>query len=191
MAQTLLLAGSIAAAAVLSTEEQWSQVDLVGLLAVVVVGSDFLTLRAKRFRISGSFLGLVLAMALLGPAPAAAMGLACASVDAIRGRIRGSFLLNNLATYAFFPLLGALVLMGLEEVMSEDEGGFALAVFAVFVGRERPQLRPDRGAHRLSARRLADRAVPDGLPAGPAVGARHRVADRDDGLRVRGLRHHA
>ena len=134
MAQTLLLAGSIATAAMVSTEEQWSQVELVGLLAVVVVGSDFLTLRAKRFRISGSFMGLVLAMALLGPAPAAAMGLAGASVDAFRGRIRGSFLLNNLATYAFFPLVGALVLMGLEELMSQDEGGYALAVFAVFVG---------------------------------------------------------
>ena len=134
VAETVLLVASIAVAAMLSTEEQWQPLDLVGLLAVVVVGSDFLTLRAKRFRISGSFLGLVLAMALLGPAPATAMGLACASVDAIRGRIRGSFLLSNLATYAFFPLLGSLVLIGLEELGLADEGGFAIAVFAVFVG---------------------------------------------------------
>ena len=134
VAETVLLVASIAVAAMLSTEEQWRPLDLVGLLAVVVVGSDFLTLRAKRFRISGSFLGLVLAMALLGPAPATAMGLACASVDAIRGRIRGSFLLSNLATYAFFPLLGSLVLIGLEELGLADEGGFAIAVFAVFVG---------------------------------------------------------
>jgi putative nucleotidyltransferase with HDIG domain len=134
VAQTLLLVGSIAAAAQLSTEAQWRPLDLVGLLAVVVVGSDFLTLRAKRFRISGSFMGLVLAMALLGPAPAAAMGLACASVDAIRGRIRGSFLLNNLATYAFFPLLGGVVLMWLKDAGAAEEGGYAVAVFAVFVG---------------------------------------------------------
>ena len=134
VAETVLLVVSITVAALLSTKEQWQPLDLVGLLAVVVVGSDFLTLRAKRFRISGSFLGLVLAMALLGPAPATAMGLACASVDAIRGRIRGSFLLSNLATYAFFPLLGSLILIGLEELGLTDEGGFALAVFAVFVG---------------------------------------------------------
>ena len=51
-------------------------------------------------------------MALLGPAPAVAMGLACASVDAVRGRIRGSLLLSNLATYAFFPLLGGVILTG-------------------------------------------------------------------------------
>jgi putative nucleotidyltransferase with HDIG domain len=132
VAESLLLAGSITAAALLSTAEQWRPLDLVGLLAVVVIGSDFLTLHAKRFRISGSFLGLVMAMALLGPAPAAAMGLACASVDAVRGRIRGSLLLSNLATYAFFPLLGGVILTGLRDVTGNAD--YALAVFAVFVG---------------------------------------------------------
>jgi hypothetical protein len=132
--EVLILVGSVAAMVLLSTEDQWDQYDLVGLLAVLVVGSDFLTLRAKRFRISGSFLGLVLAMALLGPAPAGVMGIAAASVDAIRGRTRGSYLLSNLATYAFFPLVGALALDGLADLGMADEGGVALAVFAVFVG---------------------------------------------------------
>ena len=139
----------------LSTAEQWTPFDLVGLLAVLVVGSDFLTLRAKRFRISGSFLGLVLAMALLGPAPAGAMGIACASVDAIRGRTRGSYLLSNLATYAFFPVVGALVLQRLADLGMTDEGGVALAVFAVFVLDEPPELRDDRRPHGVPARRLA------------------------------------
>jgi putative nucleotidyltransferase with HDIG domain len=134
MGQTALLVLSIVAAALLSTPDQWQPPEVVGLLAVVVIGSDFLTLRAKRFRISGSFLGLVLAMALLGPAPAVAMGIACALVDAVRGRIRGSFLLNNLATYAFFPLLGGVILDWLSDSGVADEGGYALAVFAVFVG---------------------------------------------------------
>jgi putative nucleotidyltransferase with HDIG domain len=133
-AEAALLASSILAAMLLSTHEQWMPFDLVGLLAVLVIGSDFLTLHAKRFRISGSFLGLVLAMALLGPAPACAMGLACASVDAIRGRTRGSYLLSNLATYASFPLLGGLVLSWLDQFGLTDEGGFAIAVFAVFMG---------------------------------------------------------
>jgi putative nucleotidyltransferase with HDIG domain len=134
IAESIMLVGSIAAAALLSTQEQWQPFDLVGLLAVVVVGSDFLTLRAKRFRISGSFLGLVLTMALLGPAPAVAMGIAGASVDATRGRTRGSLLLSNVATYAFFPLLGALILQAVRESSGAEEDGFALAVFAVFVG---------------------------------------------------------
>ena len=132
-AEGALLASSIVGAVLLSTQEQWEPFDLVGLLAVLVVGRDFLTLQAKRFRISGSFLGLVLAMALLGPAPACAMGLACASVDAVRGRTRGSYLLSNLATYASFPLVGGLMLTWLQDVGFADEGGFAIAVFAVFM----------------------------------------------------------
>jgi putative nucleotidyltransferase with HDIG domain len=133
IAQAALLVGSVAAMVLLSSADQWRPFDLVGLIGVLVVGSDVLTLRAKRFRISGSFLGLVLAMALLGPAPAGAMGIACASVDAIRGRTRGIYLLNNLATYAFFPVFGALVLEGLAELGMAEDGGVALAVFAVFV----------------------------------------------------------
>ena len=85
---------------------------LVGLLAVLVVGSDFLTLDAKRFRISGSFLGLVLAMALLGPAPPAPWVSAARPSTRIRARTRGIYLLGNLATYAFFPVVGAIVLGG-------------------------------------------------------------------------------
>jgi hypothetical protein len=133
VAESLILGGSIVAGVLLSTKEQWEPFDLVGLIAVLVVGSDFLTLHAKRFRISGSFLGLVLAMALLGPAPAVAMGIASASVDAIRGRTRGLYLLNNLATYAFFPLCGALILQWLADLGMADEGGVAIAVFVVFV----------------------------------------------------------
>ncbi|HEX6696788.1 MAG TPA: HD domain-containing phosphohydrolase, partial [Solirubrobacteraceae bacterium] len=134
IAQGAILVGSVAAIVLLSSADQWDQFDLVGLIGVLVVGSDFLTLRAKRFRISGSFLGLVLAMALLGPAPAGAMGIACASVDAVRGRTRGIYLLNNLATYAFFPVVGALVLEALADLGMANDGGAAIAVFAVFVG---------------------------------------------------------
>jgi putative nucleotidyltransferase with HDIG domain len=41
--------------------------------------------------------------------------------------------MNNLATFATFPLLGALVLQHVHEVESVERGGFALAVFAVFI----------------------------------------------------------
>jgi len=117
----------------LSDAEQWQPIELVGLLAVLVIGSDFMTLEAKRFRISGSFLGLVLAMALLGPAPAVAMGIACSVTDALRSRTRGILLLNNLATYATFPLLGALVLEWLQDSGATPGGGYAVAVFGVFI----------------------------------------------------------
>src|SRR5919206_1390147 len=131
--EVVMLVGSIAAAALLSQPDQWRPPELVGLLGVLVVGSDFLTLHAKRFRISGSFLGLVLTMAVLGPAPAVALGLAAAGVDAVRGRARGSYLLSNLATYAFFPLLGGALLEWLQDAGIATRAPFALAVVAVFM----------------------------------------------------------
>ena len=104
--QAVALVVVLAATAYLSDESQWEPLPLVGLLALLVLGSDILVLDAKRFRIGGSFTGLVLAMALLGPAPAAVLGLASALVDSLRRRVRGTYLLNNLFTYTTFPLLG-------------------------------------------------------------------------------------
>jgi putative nucleotidyltransferase with HDIG domain len=132
VAQGALLAAVSVIAVLLSDAAQWQPVELVGLLAVLVVGSDFMTLEAKRFRISGSFLGLILAMALLGPAPAVAMGVA-SQVTALRSRTRGILLLNNLATYATFPLLGALALEWIQESGATPGGGYAVAVFGVFI----------------------------------------------------------
>jgi putative nucleotidyltransferase with HDIG domain len=129
VAQCVLLLAVVAAAALLSTQDQWEPWALVGLLAVLVLGSDFIVLDAKRFRIGGSFLGLVLVMAVLGPAPAVALGVASAAIDAIRHRPRGSYLLNNLVTYATFPLMGAVALQWLRG----GEGAFAVAVLAVFI----------------------------------------------------------
>ncbi len=131
-AEAIVLAGSLATAALLSTADQWEPLALVGLLAVLACGSDFLTLEAKRARISGSFLGLVLAMALLGPAPAALIGLACAATDALHSRTRGVSVLGNAAIYTFFPLLGAIILHAVEPAAGTEQGGFALAVFVVF-----------------------------------------------------------
>lgn len=131
--QSVLLVVVLATAALVSTAEQWSSPALVGLLAVLVLGSDFIVLEAKRFRIGGSFLGIVLAMAVLGPAPAVAMGVASATADAVRGRPRGTYLLNNLVTYATFPLLGGVALGWLESTGLGHEGGLAVAVFVVFM----------------------------------------------------------
>src|SRR6478752_3694497 len=54
----------------LSEPADWSPPALTGLLAVLAVAGDLRAFRATRFRISASFPALVVAMALLGPAPA-------------------------------------------------------------------------------------------------------------------------
>jgi putative nucleotidyltransferase with HDIG domain len=131
-AELVLLVVVAIAAVALSTADQW-QPNLVGLLVVLVLGSDFIVLNAKRFRIGASFLGIVLAMAVLGPAPAVAIGFLAALCDAIRSRTTGSELLSNLVTYATFPLVGALALDWLHHADPKDEGVFAVAVFVVFM----------------------------------------------------------
>jgi putative nucleotidyltransferase with HDIG domain len=131
--QSALLAVVLTSAALLSSQDQWEPAALFGLLAVLVLGSDFIVLDAKRFRIGGSFLGIVLAMGLLGPAPAVLLGLASAATDAVRSRPRGTYLLNNLVTYATFPLLGSLLLTWIDETGAAEKGGFAIAVFVVFM----------------------------------------------------------
>ncbi len=130
--QFVALVAVLGAAAYLSDENQWKPLPLTGLIALLVLGSDILVLDAKRFRIGGSFTGLVLAMALLGPAPAAFLGLASALVDALRRKVRGTYLLNNLLTYTTFPLLGGMALYAIYDENAKD-GRYAIAVFAVFM----------------------------------------------------------
>jgi putative nucleotidyltransferase with HDIG domain len=130
--EAVLLVVAVLGAVAVSTADQWQPKELVGLLVVLVLGSDFIVLNAKRFRIGASFLGIVLAMAVLGPAPATAIGILAAGCDAIRSRTRGSYLLSNLVTYATFPLVGGIALEWVQS-MNPDEGAFALAVFAVFM----------------------------------------------------------
>jgi len=133
VAQAALLVVALAATAAVSSAEQWSQPTLVGLLAVIVLGSDLIVFDARRFRIGGSFLGLTLAMAELGPAPAVAIALAATLVDALRTRARGTYLLNNLVTYATFPLLGGLALHLVQDLAVDRGASFPAAVFVVFM----------------------------------------------------------
>jgi putative nucleotidyltransferase with HDIG domain len=101
------------------------------VLAILVVTSDALAIEARGQRLSGSFIALVLAMALLGPAPACAMGVAAIAVDTARSRTNLLYTLNNLATYAAFPLIGGLLFRALGASPSTSLN-FGFEVFAVF-----------------------------------------------------------
>ena len=79
---------AVLAAALLSTAADWQPIELVLLLFVLAVGSDLLTVEVRGLRVSGSFLAIVLAMALLGPAPAVAIG-AASAIDR-RARLAGA-----------------------------------------------------------------------------------------------------
>lgn len=129
----LFAAGSVAALD--STAADWQPPELFAVLLALAIGSDLLALRYKAQRISGSFLALVLAMALLGPAPAATIGVLSVLVDQLRARNPLPRLITNLATFATFPLVGGLLFewgMGALDV-GEDDLGFSLLLLAVFM----------------------------------------------------------
>ena len=118
------------------TESTWAPIELFFLLLVLVTGSEILTLEIRGLRISGSFIAMVLAMALLGPAPAALIAFSAAALDASVYRRSWDRVMTNLLTYATFPIVGAIVIdMASPGVAGGQDDGLAFAgvVFAGFM----------------------------------------------------------
>jgi putative nucleotidyltransferase with HDIG domain len=133
--QLSLLGVSAAGVVLLSEESDWHPAALVVLLLGVAIVSDAFKLRTERITISAAFLSLVLAMTLLGPAPAALLGVVSKGVsDALR-RIPLRHALVNASTYAFFPLVGGAVfeLVGGPSLLETSAANYILAVFALFL----------------------------------------------------------
>src|SRR6478735_5309330 len=131
VAEGLVLAVALTLAALTSTNDQWQPLALVVVILVLALASDLFAVSHHGQRISGSFLALVLAMALLGPAPAAAIGVASVLFDQVRARNPGALLLANLATFATFPLVGGLIIQAAD--VDESAAAFPVLVFGVFL----------------------------------------------------------
>ena len=137
--QLLILVAALAVAAATTELDHWRPLGLVALLAVVAIACDFVTVPTDRLKISGTHVIFVLAMTLCGPAPAMLIALLSVLVAATweRPPHRPSrlLLLNNLATYATFPLVGGLAIAWAHESAGIDPRGtaFLLFVFAVFL----------------------------------------------------------
>src|SRR4051794_12621441 len=133
--QGAILAVALAGAALSSRTQDWHPWSLVLLLFALVLATDQFAIRTKRMRISGGHVGFVLAMALLGPAPAAAIGVASMLMEAPRTRPTRLLFLNNLATHATFPLLGGLAIRWSQDAfgLTPATVGFLLVVFVVFL----------------------------------------------------------
>jgi putative nucleotidyltransferase with HDIG domain len=133
--QAALTAGSAVGAVVLSDARDWRPLALFFLLLVLAVVSEAFRLETKTFHISAAFLSLVLAMTLLGPAPAAVLGVAVMGVNALRRRAKWRHTLANVSTYAFFPLLGGAIFEAINgpALLNSNAALYILAVFALFM----------------------------------------------------------
>jgi putative nucleotidyltransferase with HDIG domain len=108
-AHAAVLAVAVLVAANVSTPADWQPFELFVLLFALAVGSDLLTVEIRGIRVSGAFLATVMAMVTLGPVPAMAIGAGSSLVDAIHSRRRWEGSVNNVVTWAVFPLVGALL----------------------------------------------------------------------------------
>ncbi len=134
-AQMAVLSTAVCVAVRTSEVADWRPLTLVLLLFGLAVASDVLTVEVRGVRVSGSFLAIVLAMALLGTAPAAAMGGAASLIDAIVSRRTFDRGLNNVATWMVFPLVGGLMVDAVaDHSMLGGHGlGFAATVLVAFM----------------------------------------------------------
>lgn len=108
---------------------------LFAAILLLVVCTDLLIIDLPRMQVSASFLGLLLAMVLLGPAPAALIGVLATSVDIARRRPRAAAAACNLAAWAWFPLAGGVVIEQLAGAfdVAIDDVSFVLALVPGFV----------------------------------------------------------
>jgi putative nucleotidyltransferase with HDIG domain len=109
-ANLAVLVAVVAVGTLTSARGHWHPLGLFALLLGLSVVSDSLAVPLRGIRITGDFPAIVLAMALLGPAPAAAIGLASAAVVAIVGRPKVDHVVSNMAMYGAFPMVGGLVI---------------------------------------------------------------------------------
>ena len=132
VAEVALLGASIVGITLSWRGSDWHPFGLWLLLLAIALLSDLLAIRvASNARISASFIAIVLAMALLGPAPAAALGVATTLTDFVyRGRNNES-ILSDMAAWAAFPLIGGLMVRYAGDASSHDIN-FGLLVFGVF-----------------------------------------------------------
>jgi putative nucleotidyltransferase with HDIG domain len=103
---------------------------LAALLLLIAAGSEAFTVSLRGARVSGSYAALGLAMALLGPVPAAAIAVGAALFDGVISCRRPHAVFGNVVTYGTVSLLGGWIL---QHVGGNDSMGFATAVVVVFM----------------------------------------------------------
>jgi putative nucleotidyltransferase with HDIG domain len=139
-AEAALFALAIGTAAWTSRTQDWHPLLLVGLLLALALVGQQLNLSIRGQNLSAAFVALVLAMSLLGPAPAVLLGLSVMILTSATRRVSPALWLNNLSTYAAFPIVGGLMVRALvgdvhnpHNLLLTQSVTFGLVVFAVFM----------------------------------------------------------
>jgi len=133
----VMLVGLVAVAMAALAEAPQCNWDLAlfGVLLAFSIFSDLTAVSTEsKVKVSGSFLALVVAMVFLGGTPAALIGVITILVGWFRWRDEPHYLLNNVFTYALFPLVGGVLFRIVAERtgITSADASFYLLVFALF-----------------------------------------------------------
>jgi Diguanylate cyclase, GGDEF domain len=133
----VFVAAAIAAGVLAAATNSLNHWDLGAFvtLAIFTVASDVTGVQATRsVRISGSFLGIILAATTLGGGPAAALGIMAICFGWPRTREPLVSFWNNIANFAWFPLLAGLAFHAVTTGMHVGPRSLAffLLVFVTF-----------------------------------------------------------
>jgi putative nucleotidyltransferase with HDIG domain len=139
-AEVLLLVGTIGAAAWLFNAEEWNPPLLVGLLLVLALLGQWVSVEVNDGELSASLVAIVLAMGLLGPAPAAACGIAAMILTSSRRHLRPAFWLGNLTAFGVVPFAGGWMIVALAGNVHDPHNErlthsviFGLIILGVFI----------------------------------------------------------
>jgi len=131
----VLLAIAFAAAVVDSRAEDWEPSSLFVALLVLALAGQFLSVRTGKVQIGPAFIAIALAMALLGPAPAAVIAVTAVLAWSLKARTRPALLFNNVVALTTYSVAGALLFKALGDPGAETEAQLSTAaiVFAVSI----------------------------------------------------------
>jgi diguanylate cyclase (GGDEF)-like protein len=109
LCSALALIGAAAVVWLTRDLDHWNvaQFLVLALFTTVSVLTDVAT-GASKVRLSGLLIGLILAIVLLGPGPAAVLGAMTMLVSWLRTRVVWYFVIGNVATFMWYPLIAGL-----------------------------------------------------------------------------------
>jgi signal transduction histidine kinase len=130
-----LLVCLLVLAALTSEREDWQPLSLVIALGTLMILAEVASTRARKVRMSGGLMVQTTIMALLGPAPAAVVGVLAMAVDGRVNRLRLENTLLNMDMFALLGLIGGLLLerLGAAFGLDRDDSAYAVLVLPVYV----------------------------------------------------------
>ena len=158
-----------------SQPADWQPLALVIVLFGLAVASDVMIVEMRGLRVSGAFFAVVLAMVLLGPAPAAAIGLTTTLVyGAVVARRRLGRSSTTLPSGRRFAVVGGLMCDALMRRADARHVRFFAAVVVVFMATNVLNFLARRSAPQRARAARPSRGRPVALPHDAAVGVRDR-----------------